>query len=139
MKSLLSPTKLSSLAYSHLSYTTLFALFSLKSKPISRNSLTLFQNPNVLHQKSIVSFSHISACSAQIRGLKMEAASRMPSDESPMFAGKSTNLLRRIQSEKNNGRFGPVLRFYYSVSCFCVVEVLKFMLFYISHSFLFVD
>lgn len=53
----------------------------------------------------------------------MEVAPRSSAGEihvivGPMFAGKTTALLRRIQSESSNGRFGTFYNFVFCVAWF---------------------
>lgn len=112
MKSLVSQTPFSC---SHLPHKTPLALFSYASKPIQQNPPSFFQNPNILPLKPITCLGQTSCCLVQKRGLQVESESRMlRSGEvhvivGPMFAGKTTTLLRRIQSERSNGRFDPFL------------------------------
>lgn len=109
MKSLLSPS-FSTLS-PHLTKTTSFSLYFLASKSILCNSQIL-KNPDCLHIKSTISSMKplMSSNSIQSRRVQIEA-SQSSSGEihvivGPMFAGKTTTLLRRIQSETSNGRFG---------------------------------
>ncbi|XP_060972681.1 pentatricopeptide repeat-containing protein At4g16470 isoform X1 [Cannabis sativa] len=111
MKSLVSQTPF---PCSQLSQKTHLALFSLATKSNQHNPTTTFlQKSNLLHLKPISCFPKTPCSLVQIqnRGLQMERESRtLRSGEvhvivGPMFAGKTTTLLRRIQSEKSNGSF----------------------------------
>ncbi|PON90244.1 Thymidine kinase [Trema orientale] len=100
MKSLLSQTPFSC---SQLPQKTPMALFSFASKSIQHNPPSFLQKPTT-------SFPKISYCLVQNRGLEMESVPRtLRSGEvhvivGPMFAGKTTTLLHRVQSERSNGR-----------------------------------
>lgn len=105
----------------HISKTT---TLSLLSKSIQFNPPTPFKNPNHLHLKPqiFVPRASISSEIAQNRAIEMEAASRQRSGEihvivGPMFAGKTTTLLRKIQSERSDGRFDspPILSLFFLV------------------------
>ncbi|XP_062161158.1 pentatricopeptide repeat-containing protein At4g16470 isoform X2 [Alnus glutinosa] len=107
MKSLLTPTFLS--FSSHLPEATPLALFSFASKSLPCNPTT-FQNPCFVPLKPIIFSPKSSFLSIQNRGVHMEVAPRSSAGEihvivGPMFAGKTTALLRRIQSESSNGSF----------------------------------
>ncbi|KAI4296017.1 hypothetical protein L6164_036007 [Bauhinia variegata] len=70
--------------------------------------------PSNLSGKSTLFLSNSFICSSQNRNLQMEA-SRPPSGEihvivGPMFAGKTTTLLRRIQLESSNGRSVAIIK-----------------------------
>lgn len=133
MKALISQIKFSTFSSSHLPQAAPLALFSSTCKFILQNRPTLLQNPSLLHSKPTISFTPISVLPVQNRGLQMEAASPTPSGEihvivGPMFAGKTTTLLRRIQSESSNGRYRPSFAFV-TLLVFWVSKVWKFMCF----------
>lgn len=103
----------------HISKT---APLSFLSKSIQFNPPTPFKNPNHLHLKPLIFVPRASISSeiAQNRAIEMEAASRKRSGEihvivGPMFAGKTTTLLRKIQSERSDGRFDspPILSLFF--------------------------
>ncbi|KAL5574929.1 hypothetical protein UlMin_016628 [Ulmus minor] len=115
MKSLIPTTTWLPFSSPHPPRTTSLALFSLASNSIFRTPLSIFEKSNLLHPKPTVFCPQISVFKAQIRGLQMEAASRTRSGEihvivGPMFAGKTTTLLRRLQSEKGDGRNVAVIK-----------------------------
>ncbi|KAM2703216.1 hypothetical protein EV2_004835 [Malus domestica] len=97
----------------HVSKTTPFALLSLasSSKSFSFSPPTLFQKPNLLLPKPNIFLPKRSIFSSQnVRCLQMEAESHQRSGEihvivGPMFAGKTTTLLRKVQSERGDGSF----------------------------------
>ncbi|KAM1455300.1 hypothetical protein TB2_004529 [Malus domestica] len=97
----------------HVSKTTPFALLSLasSSKSFSFSPPTLFQKPNLLLPKPNIFLPKRSIFSPQnVRCLQMEAESHQRSGEihvivGPMFAGKTTTLLRKVQSERGDGSF----------------------------------
>lgn len=96
----------------HLSKAT-----TLASKSSFFNPATSLRNPKFIH--SMVS-PRPPLFSLQNRNLHSEASVSSPSGEihvivGPMFAGKTTTLLRRIQAETQKGRFVASLLFY---SCF---------------------
>ncbi|KAJ7946395.1 Thymidine kinase [Quillaja saponaria] len=113
MKSFLNP-KIS--AFSHCLpqiKTTPFALISLASKSVIFNSPTRIK-PYFLHVNSTPFSPTTPICSAQNRSVQMEAG-RSSSGEihvivGPMFAGKTTTLLRRIQSESSSGRNVAIIK-----------------------------
>ncbi|PQQ00759.1 pentatricopeptide repeat-containing protein [Prunus yedoensis var. nudiflora] len=105
MKALISATTFSTYSVPHISKTTPLALSSLASKSFSFNPPTLFQNPNLLLPKPILFVPKTCISSVQNRCMQMETASRQRSGEihvivGPMFAGKTTTLLRKVQSER---------------------------------------
>ncbi|XP_019426355.1 PREDICTED: pentatricopeptide repeat-containing protein At4g16470-like isoform X1 [Lupinus angustifolius] len=113
MKSIILNPKCSSLS-PHLllspkiSSFSLFSHSSLSTTPFRRNPLPI---PNHLHMmlKSKPFSPNTLICNSQHRSLNSEP-SRSSSGEihvlvGPMFAGKTTSLLRRLQSESNNGSF----------------------------------
>ncbi|CAJ1962654.1 unnamed protein product [Sphenostylis stenocarpa] len=112
MKSLLNP-KFSALS----SKASHFPLFSLPSRPTSRVS---FRNtprpiPNRLLRLNPPPFSsNTFTCTNQNRRLQTEPSPPPPGEihviVGPMFAGKTTSLLRRIQSETANGRNVAVIK-----------------------------
>ncbi|KAM1766457.1 hypothetical protein ACFX11_005470 [Malus domestica] len=97
----------------HISRTTPLSLASSSSssKSFSFSPPTLFQNPNILLPKPNIFLPKSSISSAQnIRCVQMEAESHQRSGEihvivGPMFAGKTTTLLRKVQSERGDGSF----------------------------------
>lgn len=119
MKSLLNP-KFSALSPK----ASPFSLFSLPSQCTTKFS---FRNnspriPNRLLRLNPLPFSSNNfICTAQNRSLHTEPS--LPSSGEihvivgPMFAGKTTSLLRRVQSETANGRSTPLLSLF-SVSLF---------------------
>ncbi|XP_028068206.1 pentatricopeptide repeat-containing protein At4g16470-like isoform X1 [Camellia sinensis] len=103
MKSLVSPT-LSTLAPK----TRRFSLYSQPSRYLLCNPKPL-QKPNFFHVKTTMLPHNSPMISIQSHCLNTEA-SQSPSGEihvivGPMFAGKTTTLLRRIKSESSNGSF----------------------------------
>lgn len=130
MKALISPTKLSTFSSPHLPQAAPLKLFSSACYSIMQNRPTRLQNPSLLHSEPTISCTPSSALSVRNRGLQMEAASQTPSGEihvivGPMFAGKTTTLLRRIQSESSNGRYWPSSAFV-TLPKFWVFKVRKF-------------
>ncbi|CAK9156830.1 unnamed protein product [Ilex paraguariensis] len=114
MKSLTNPT-LSTFAPNFSTSTTPFSLYflSVSQSTICNFHFNTFQNPKIFHiVKPIVSSFNSSIPSSPnkaARNLGTEA-SQPASGEihvivGPMFAGKTTTLLRRIKSESSNGRF----------------------------------
>lgn len=96
----------------HLSKATTFV-----SKSNFFNPITALQNPKFIH--TMVS-PRSALFSLKNRNLHSESSVSSPSGEihvivGPMFAGKTTTLLRRIQAETQKGRFVASLLFY---SCF---------------------
>ncbi|KAM1005316.1 hypothetical protein ACFX2C_005412 [Malus domestica] len=97
----------------HISKTTPLSLASSSSssKSFSFSPPTLFQNPNILLPKPNIFLPKSSISSAQnIQCVQMEAESHQRSGEihvivGPMFAGKTTTLLRKVQSERGDGSF----------------------------------
>ncbi|XP_010252688.1 PREDICTED: thymidine kinase a-like [Nelumbo nucifera] len=72
------------------------------------------KNSHFLHLKPLSSFACSMSTSSKVSAPRMEV-SRLPSGEihviiGPMFAGKTTALLRRIQSESNNGRSVAIIK-----------------------------
>ncbi|KAM4077550.1 hypothetical protein ACJW30_12G146200 [Castanea mollissima] len=108
MKSFLTPTL--SAFTSHLPKTTHLGLLSLASKSFPCNP-TIF-----LPLKTTTVSSTCSIHSIQSRGVHTEQLTPpSPSGEihvivGPMFAGKTTTLLRRIQSESSNGRSVAIIK-----------------------------
>jgi len=106
MKSLLNP-KFSALS----SKASPFPLFSLPSQPTSRFSFrsNSRQIPNRLLRLNPPPFSSNNfTCTNQNRSLQTEPSPPSSGEihviVGPMFAGKTTSLLRRIQLETANGR-----------------------------------
>ncbi|BBH00650.1 Pentatricopeptide repeat superfamily protein [Prunus dulcis] len=109
LKALISATTFSTYSVPHISKTTPLALSSLASKSFSFNPPTLFQDPNLLLPKPNLFLPKTCISSVQNRCMQMETASRQRSGEihvivGPMFAGKTTTLLRKVQSERGDGR-----------------------------------
>ncbi|XP_062088145.1 pentatricopeptide repeat-containing protein At4g16470 isoform X2 [Humulus lupulus] len=108
MKSILSQTPF---PCSQLSQKTHLTLFSLATKSVQHNPTCFLQKTNLLHLKPTSCFPKTPCCSVQNRRLQIEPESRTlrPGEVhvivGPMFAGKTTTLLRRIQSERSNGSF----------------------------------
>ncbi|XP_009344956.2 pentatricopeptide repeat-containing protein At4g16470 isoform X1 [Pyrus x bretschneideri] len=94
----------------HISKTIPLSLAS-SSKSFSFSPPTLFQNPNILLPKPNIFLPKSSISSAQnIRCVQMDAESHQRFGEihvivGPMFAGKTTTLLRKVQSERGDGSF----------------------------------
>ena len=109
MKSLIFPTF--SPFSLHFPKTTPFAFFSLASKKPNLCNLSTLSNPKFLHIKPTMLSPPPPIFSVPSRKLHTETSqSCSPCGEvhvivGPMFAGKTTTLLRRIQAESNNGRF----------------------------------
>ncbi|KAI5330752.1 PREDICTED: thymidine kinase [Prunus dulcis] len=115
MKALISATTFSTYSVPHISKTTPLALSSLASKSFSFNPPTLFQNPNLLLPKPNLFLPKTCISSVQNRCMQMETASRQRSGEihvivGPMFAGKTTTLLRKVQSERGDGRNVAIIK-----------------------------
>lgn len=116
MKSLVSQTTWSPFSSSHFPHqTTTSALFSVASNSILRNPPRFLQNPNLLRLKPAISPRQTSCRLVQNQGLQTESVPRTPSGEihvilGPMFAGKTTTLLHRVQSERINGRSVAVIK-----------------------------
>ncbi|KAM2800595.1 hypothetical protein COP1_005300 [Malus domestica] len=97
----------------HISKTAPLSLASSSSssKSFSFSPPTLFQYPNILLPKPNIFLPKSSISSAQnIRCVQIEAESHQGSGEihvivGPMFAGKTTTLLRKVQSERGDGSF----------------------------------
>lgn len=107
MKSFLTPT------FSAFPKPTPLALFSFASKSHPCNSTT-FRHPSFLPLKPAIFSPKSSFLSMQNRGMHVELAPPSSTGEihvivGPMFSGKTTSLLRRIQSESSNGRFWTFL------------------------------
>ncbi|XAR65736.1 Thymidine kinase [Bertholletia excelsa] len=113
MKSLFSPT-LSTFA-PHLSKTPSFYLDAHPSRFLLFTSTPL-QNPNCLHVKASFSSqnSPMPPNSTESSVFHMEAPQSRSGEihviVGPMFAGKTTTLLRRIKSENNNGRSIAIIK-----------------------------
>ncbi|GAB4830748.1 Thymidine kinase b [Ancistrocladus abbreviatus] len=120
MKSLMSPTF--SLLSPSLSKIKPFPhYFDTFSSPVS-NSLSRFPNPNFLslvpsmsYSNSLASFTDAIRCYSSSRNEGSQPSSSSSSGQihvivGPMFAGKTTTLLRRIQLERNNGRSVAVIK-----------------------------
>ncbi|KAK4259119.1 hypothetical protein QN277_005486 [Acacia crassicarpa] len=112
MKSILSP-KLSAFS-PHLPKPQTISLASnaSPSESLVRHNSSCISNH--LHLKSTPLLSNSFVCSSQSRNLQMEA-SRPPSGEihvivGPMFAGKTTTLLRRMQLESSSGRNVAIIK-----------------------------
>ncbi|GMP75792.1 hypothetical protein CsSME_00032754 [Camellia sinensis var. sinensis] len=108
MKSLVSPT-LSTLAPK----TRRFSLYSQPSRYLLCNPKPP-QKPNFFHVKTTMLPHNSPMISIQSHCLNTEA-SQSPSGEihvivGPMFAGKTTTLLRRIKSESSNGRSVAIIK-----------------------------
>jgi len=111
MKSLLNP-KFSALS----SKASPFPLFSLPSQPTA--SLFFRNNPRPIPNRllrlnpSLFSSNNFT-CTSQNRSLQTEPSPASPGEihviVGPMFAGKTTSLLRRIQLETANGRLTLLL------------------------------
>lgn len=102
MKSLLSPALLSSLPPRLARNSPPFSLFSsVFCTPNSFPSLKLLRL-----KLGSMPFRERSVLSIQSRAVQTDASSsgEIHVIVGPMFAGKTTNLLRRIQAEKNNDR-----------------------------------
>ncbi|XP_022716235.1 pentatricopeptide repeat-containing protein At4g16470-like [Durio zibethinus] len=114
MKSLIFPT-CSPLSF-HLRKATPFAFFSLPSKNPNLCQLSTLSNPKFLHIKPAMPSPTPPIFSIPNRKLHTETSqSSSPCGEihvivGPMFAGKTTSLLRRIQAESSNGSFQAKLR-----------------------------
>ncbi|KAL6197829.1 hypothetical protein ACLB2K_027622 [Fragaria x ananassa] len=97
----------------YISKTTPLSLLSSASKSIRSYPPTQFKTPNFLHLKpnTFVPYASLSSEIAPTGAFEMDAESRRQQRSGeihvvvgPMFAGKTTTLLRRIQSEKVDGR-----------------------------------
>ncbi|KAK6269131.1 hypothetical protein QUC31_013291 [Theobroma cacao] len=114
MKSMIFPTF--SPPSLHFPKTIPFAFFSLASKEPNLRNLPTLQNPKFLHLKPTMPSPGTPIFSTPSRNLHTETSqSSSPCGEvhvivGPMFAGKTTTLLRRIQSESSNGSFQAKLR-----------------------------
>ncbi|XP_048446899.1 thymidine kinase isoform X2 [Pyrus x bretschneideri] len=99
----------------HISKTIPLSLAS-SSKSFSFSPPTLFQNPNILLPKPNIFLPKSSISSAQnIRCVQMDAESHQRFGEihvivGPMFAGKTTTLLRKVQSERGDGRNVAIIK-----------------------------
>ncbi|KAK9268223.1 hypothetical protein L1049_010666 [Liquidambar formosana] len=113
MKSVISPpfTTLTS----HLSKTRHFPLYFQASKSILCDFPAL-QIPNFINLKprTYSLKSSISSTSIQNRSSRAEASESLSGEihviVGPMFAGKTTTLLRRIQAESSNGRNVAIIK-----------------------------
>ncbi|XP_023883274.1 thymidine kinase a [Quercus suber] len=110
MKSILTPT-LSAFTF-QLPKTTHLALLTSKSFPCNPNPTT-----TLLPLKPTTLSPTCSIHSIQSRDVHMEPATLPPEFPGeihvivgPMFAGKTTTLLRRIQSESSNGRSVAIIK-----------------------------
>ncbi|XP_050107930.1 thymidine kinase a-like isoform X3 [Malus sylvestris] len=89
---------------------------SSSSKSFSFSPPTLSQNPNILLPKPNIFLPKSTIYSAQnIRCVQMEAESHQRSGEThvivgPMFPGKTTTLLREVQSERGDGRNVAIIK-----------------------------
>lgn len=115
MKNLVLQTTGSPFSSSYLPQTSPSALFSVASNSILRNPPRFLQNPSLLRLKPAISLRQTSCCSVQKQALQTESVPRTPSGEihvivGPMFAGKTTTLLRRVQSERSNGRSVAIIK-----------------------------
>ncbi|XWS12942.1 hypothetical protein CRYUN_Cryun37aG0133100 [Craigia yunnanensis] len=114
MKSLIFPT-FSPLSL-HFPKTTSFAFFSLASKKLNICNLSTLSNPKFLHIKPTMPSPTPPIFSIPSRKLHTQTSqSSSPCGEihvivGPMFSGKTTTLLRRIQAESNNGRTVDVIK-----------------------------
>lgn len=117
LQHMLSMLRMKSLVFSgvstlspYVTKATPFSIYFHASKSILCNSHTL-KNPSFLHVKSKISFSKplMSSSSFQSRSFQIESSQSCSGEihviVGPMFAGKTTTLLRRIQSESSNGRW----------------------------------
>ncbi|XP_021902380.1 thymidine kinase b-like isoform X2 [Carica papaya] len=91
-----------------------FGVFCLGSRSILCNS-NVSQNSSFFHTKPMISLSKTRASAVSSRMLQTEGSRSSSSGEihviiGPMFAGKTTSLLRRIQSESSNGRNVAVIK-----------------------------
>ncbi|XP_042479319.1 thymidine kinase a-like [Macadamia integrifolia] len=107
----LSPT-LSTIIPSHLTKTTPSLFFEI-SRTLSDKPSSL-QSPNFLRLKPFSSFNPSVSTSIESPGSGIEVP-RFSYGEihvivGPMFAGKTTALLRRIQTESNNGRSVAIVK-----------------------------
>ncbi|XVF75204.1 hypothetical protein PTKIN_Ptkin13bG0168900 [Pterospermum kingtungense] len=98
----------------HFPKTTPFSFFSKKPNLCNHSTLS---NPKFLHIKTTIpSPTTLPIFSIPTRKLHTETSqSSSPCGEvhvivGPMFAGKTTTLLRRIQAESNNGSFQAKVR-----------------------------
>ncbi|XP_038710053.1 thymidine kinase a-like [Tripterygium wilfordii] len=113
MKSLMS---LSASPFSlHRSKAIRFGVFSLASESSSNLIPTFLQSPISIHTKPRLIPPKSPIFSIHNRSLQSES-SRSSSDGEihvivgPMFAGKTTTLIRRIQSESENGRSVAIIK-----------------------------
>ncbi|GAB4826486.1 hypothetical protein Ancab_033381 [Ancistrocladus abbreviatus] len=111
MESLMSP--IYSLLPPNISKTKPFPHYLGSSSSLVSNSPSLFQNPIFLslaaslsYPNSSVSFLDSIRCysSSQSEDSQPSSSGEIRVIVGPMFAGKTTTLLRRIQLERNNGR-----------------------------------
>ncbi|PRQ28244.1 putative thymidine kinase [Rosa chinensis] len=101
-----------------ISKTTPLSLFSSASKSIRSYPPTQFRTPNLVRLKpnTFVPYASLSSEIAPNGAVEMDAASRRQRSGEihvivgPMFAGKTTTLLRRIQSEKGDGSNVAVIK-----------------------------
>lgn len=109
MKPLISPS-ISSFSPKFSKPTLSFPLFSLPYIFNHCNFTLPQKSPNFSQVKPTIMMSSLNSNPNRALNLHTEA-SQVPSGEihvivGPMFAGKTTTLLRRVQSESINGRFG---------------------------------
>ncbi|KAG6392398.1 hypothetical protein SASPL_146615 [Salvia splendens] len=77
----------------------------------TRTKINLSKNPNfypaIFSANSVSKYANVSSNSSQSRGLCTDGRSsgEIHVIVGPMFAGKTTTLLKRMKSESNNGRF----------------------------------
>ncbi|KAM5588896.1 thymidine kinase a [Rosa sericea] len=101
-----------------ISKTTPLSLLSSASKSIRSYPPTQFRTPNLVRLKpnTFVPYASLSSEIAPNGAVEMDAASRRQRSGEihvivgPMFAGKTTTLLRRIQSEKGDGSNVAVIK-----------------------------
>ncbi|KAF5728850.1 hypothetical protein HS088_TW21G01004 [Tripterygium wilfordii] len=110
MKSLMSASPFSL----HLSKATPFGVFSLASKSSSNLIPTILQSSISLHTKPRMILPKFPIFSIHNRRLQSESSGSSSDGEihvivGPMFAGKTTTLLRRIQCESENGRLSQAV------------------------------
>ncbi|GMH26861.1 hypothetical protein Nepgr_028704 [Nepenthes gracilis] len=116
MKSLMSPTF--SLLSPNIARSKPFPLYLGPFSSLVCNSRSLIKNPNFLFLRPFLLYSKSFVSSDSIRCYTLQSeGSQQPSSSGeihvivgPMFAGKTTALLRRIQSERNNGRNVAVIK-----------------------------
>ncbi|XP_062013633.1 thymidine kinase a-like [Rosa rugosa] len=116
---MLAISRMKALILTHcISKTTPLSLFSSASKSIRSYPPTQFRTPNLVRLKpnTFVPYASLSSEIAPSGAVEMDAASRRQRSGEihvivgPMFAGKTTTLLRRIQSEKGDGSNVAVIK-----------------------------